>query len=159
MSVVQPPVELHDDDPLDAAAPAYPEPEVVEPAVATPTPVRSAVSGAGADPVPAADPVTPGQAAAAGTSRAPFPRLPSMPSLPAQPVRSGPIAAEAPAVVRTTVPVQPRDAAAAGLPPVPTGTEPWTARPSTPRSTAPAGARAPSDREYVAFPIEEDQPR
>jgi diguanylate cyclase (GGDEF)-like protein len=170
------PVELHDDDPLDAAAPAYPvagggaaarsgpgSVEVAVPESATGSAAGSAapaVAGSVApDPVPSADPVTAGQAAAAATVRAPFPKLPSMPSLPAQPVRSEPIAAPVPAVARAATPIQPRDAAAAGLPPVPIGDQPWTPRPSSRGSNAPRGARAPADRQYVAFPIEDDQPR
>lgn len=147
------PIELHDDDPLDATAPAYP--------AATPGLAVGATSIAPstpADPVSATDPVTPGQAAASASARAPFPKLTSMPSLPAQPVRSEPVPPAMAAPVRAPVPVQPRDAAAAGLPPVPTGGVPWTPRPSTRGSNAPRGARAPADRQYVAFPIEDDQP-
>jgi diguanylate cyclase (GGDEF)-like protein len=151
--VVKPPVKLHDDDPLDAAAPAYPEPTPAAPDV------QSAPAGGMPDPVPAADPVTPGQAAAAGTARAPFPRLPSMPSLPAQPVHSSTMAASEPGPVRPAAPVEPRDAAAAGRPPVPTGDVPWTTRPAARGSNAPRGARPPAGRQYVVYPPKDDQPR
>lgn len=147
------PIKLHDDDPLDATAPAYP---AVTPGVAVAG--ESLAPSTPADPVSATDPVTPGQAAASASARSPVPKLTSMPSLPAQPVRSEPVPPAVAAPVRAPIPVQPRDAAAAGLPPVPTGGVPWTPRPSTRGSNAPRGARAPADRQYVAFPIEDDQP-
>jgi hypothetical protein len=112
--------------------------------------------------MPGLAPVSPGiagQAPATVTVRAIFPRLPSMPSLPAQPVRTGAVDAPAPVVARTPMPRQPRDAAAAGMPPVPTGEVPWTPRPSGRGSNVPRGARAPADRQYVTLPLEDDQPR
>ncbi len=152
LSVRNPPAEAQEahEDPLDAAAPAFPVPPLPpEPAAVHPAdmPVPGPVSVT----APAADRST-GEPAGATL------RVPSMPSLPAQSLRT-----EAdpplPASVRVAAPNRPRDAAAAGLPPVPAADAPWHTRTSV-RSgpMAPRDPRKPAYRQYVAFPIEDDDP-
>ena len=91
--------------------------------------------------------------APAAASRRSMP-VPSMPSLPVQALRQEP-EAQAPRVT----PVQPLDGVS-GRTALPPADAPWQTR-MTPPSTgpdAPRDPRKPADRQYVAFPIEGDDP-
>ncbi|MFN8622938.1 MAG: diguanylate cyclase [Chloroflexota bacterium] len=92
------------------------------------------------------------------TDRSTFPRIPSMPSLPPQPLREDSTARSEP--TPAPMPVAPRDATAGRSPVPPAGAAPWLTRaPDTDPATAPRNPVRPPDRQYIAFPIEDEPER
>lgn len=159
-----------DEDPLDAAAPAFPEPLPMEPRQPLDEDRPSAIDGtagvtaaAGSSETTTGDVAVPemtgpSDPAATDAGRMAI-RVPTMPSLPAQPMRLDPEPRRVPAPVRVT-PVQPRDGVS-GRGAVPPIDAPWQIRTTSPRTgpLAPRDPRKPADRQYVAFPVEDDTGR
>jgi len=156
-------VREESDEPI--TAPPYGRMDAEPAPPASPDGASSPANGAMSASVPMSA-MAPGSASAAGADALPEPagppglpgRAPSMPSLPAQPMRTG---TEAPPIAPAWVPIpiEPRDAAAAGLPPVPPAGSPWHARGGLGTGPmAPRDPRRPADRQYLAFPVEGDEP-
>jgi len=145
------PTAMHEDL-LDAAAPAFRGTLVDEARMSA----LSVAAEVGSVPSSRSAPGQGVQPSAGAATRSPI-RVPSMPSLLAQPLRTQAEAAAPP--VRLRAPIRPRDAVASGLPPVPPAGAPWPSRsaPGT-GSIASRDPRKPAYRQYVALPIEDDDP-